>query len=28
VVINSGLYRQNDASFGGYKRSSLGREYG
>lgn len=28
VVINGGLYRQNDAPFGGYKRSGLGREYG
>lgn len=28
MVINSGLYRQNDAPFGGYKRSGLGREYG
>jgi aldehyde dehydrogenase (NAD+) len=28
VIINGGLYRQNDAPFGGYKRSGLGREYG
>ena len=28
VVINGGLLRQNDAPFGGYKRSGLGREYG
>lgn len=28
VVLNGGLYRQNDAPFGGYKRSGLGREYG
>jgi aldehyde dehydrogenase (NAD+) len=28
VVINGGLYKQNDAPFGGYKRSGLGREYG
>lgn len=28
VVINGGLYRQNDAPFGGCKRSGLGREYG
>lgn len=28
VVINGGLMRQNDAPFGGYKRSGLGREYG
>lgn len=28
VVLNGGLYKQNDAPFGGYKRSGLGREYG
>jgi aldehyde dehydrogenase (NAD+) len=28
VVLNSGLFKQNDAPFGGYKRSGLGREYG
>lgn len=28
VVLNGGLYQQNDAPFGGYKRSGLGREYG
>ena len=28
VILNGGLYKQNDAPFGGYKRSGLGREYG
>lgn len=28
MVINGGLYQLNDAPFGGYKRSGLGREYG
>ena len=28
VVLNGGLYQMNDAPFGGYKRSGLGREYG
>jgi acyl-CoA reductase-like NAD-dependent aldehyde dehydrogenase len=28
VVMNGGLFKQNDAPFGGYKRSGLGREYG
>jgi aldehyde dehydrogenase (NAD+) len=28
VVLNGGLFKQNDAPFGGYKHSGLGREYG